>query len=84
MFEGELEGLHEIEKSKTIRVPHPFKVMQFIFFFQTHSNNCKIYNIYPLLQVVDLKSTGTAIAMEYIDMSTLSKYAEKLGEQLAR
>lgn len=31
MFNGELEGLNEIEKSQTVRVPHPIKV-SFTFF----------------------------------------------------
>ncbi|GFT12232.1 ketosamine-3-kinase [Nephila pilipes] len=59
MFEGELEGLKTIQKTKTVRVPTPVKV-------------------------VDLKSYGTAIVMEYIDMSGLSRYPEQLGEQLAK
>ncbi|GBM53724.1 Fructosamine-3-kinase [Araneus ventricosus] len=59
MFEGELEGLKEVKKTNTVRVPTPIKV-------------------------VDLKSSGYCLVMEYIEMSGLSKYAEQLGEQLAR
>ncbi|CAL1276696.1 unnamed protein product [Larinioides sclopetarius] len=36
------------------------------------------------IKVIDLKSSGTCLVMEYIEMSGLSKYAEQLGEQLAR
>ncbi|XP_054710439.1 ketosamine-3-kinase-like [Uloborus diversus] len=36
------------------------------------------------LEVIKLNSSGAAVAMEYIDMSGLSKYAELLGEQLAK
>ncbi|GFR28714.1 ketosamine-3-kinase [Trichonephila clavata] len=59
MFEGEFEGLKTIQKTKTVRVPTPIKV-------------------------VDLKSYGTGLVMECVDMSGLSRYPEQLGEQLAK
>ncbi|KFM75233.1 Ketosamine-3-kinase, partial [Stegodyphus mimosarum] len=36
------------------------------------------------IKVVNLNTAGVALVMEYIEMHGLSKYAETLGEQLAR